>query len=84
GVYVTPANAPGAPVDRVEVTVAEGADRDAVAAGLREAVRSSGGRVRTAAAWLADTAPRSDGTTRLGFLLVLGIALVYAVIALAG
>ncbi|CAL9544466.1 hypothetical protein SUDANB145_04292 [Streptomyces sp. enrichment culture] len=84
GVYVTPANAPRAPVDRVEVTVADGADRDAVAAGLREAVRSSDARVRTAAAWPAATAPRSDGTTRLGFLLVLGIALVYAAIALAG
>ncbi|MGW0814177.1 FtsX-like permease family protein [Streptomyces viridiviolaceus] len=84
GVYVTRANAPGAAVDRVEVTVARGGDRDAVAAGLREAAGSSGGRVLTREAWLSATAPRADGTTRAGFLLVLGIALLYAGIALAG
>jgi putative ABC transport system permease protein len=83
GAYVTPANAPGAAVDRVEVTVANGADRDAVAAGLREAARSSGGLVRTASAWLAATSPHPTATTRLGSLLVLGIALAYAGIALA-
>ncbi|MGP2440960.1 ABC transporter permease [Streptomyces sp. JW3] len=84
GVYVTPANAPGAPVDRVEVTVAAGADQETVAAGLRAAIGSTDGRVTTAAAWLRATAPRTDGTTGLGFFLVLGIALVYAAIALAG
>ncbi|MDN0193805.1 FtsX-like permease family protein [Streptomyces sp. S.PNR 29] len=84
GVYVTPANAPGAAVDRVEVRMAEGARADAVAAGLREAVRASDGRVLTKAAWLRATSPRTDGTTRLGFLLVLGIALLYTGISLAG
>ncbi|MFF8447824.1 FtsX-like permease family protein [Streptomyces leeuwenhoekii] len=84
GVYVTPANAPGAVPDRAEVRVADGADRAAVAAGLREAVRSSGGRVHTAGAWLRATSPRTDGRTRAGFALILGIALLYAGIALAG
>jgi putative ABC transport system permease protein len=83
GAYVTPANARGAVVDRVEVTVARGADREAVAAGLREAVRSSGGRVLSRQAWLRATAPGTDGTARAGFLLVLGIALLYAGISLA-
>nr|WP_205615373.1 FtsX-like permease family protein [Streptomyces harenosi] len=84
GVYVTPANAPGAVPDRAEVRVAEGADRAAVAAGLREAVRSSDGRVRTAGAWLRATSPQADGRTRAGLALVLGIVLLYAGIALAG
>ncbi|MFG3550333.1 FtsX-like permease family protein [Streptomyces sp. NPDC047725] len=83
GAYVTPANARGANVDRVEVTVARDADRGAVAAGLRAAVRSSGGEVLTRAAWLRATAPGTDGTSRAGFLVVLGLALVYAGIALA-
>jgi putative ABC transport system permease protein len=83
GVYVTPANAPGAVPDRAEVRVADGADRAAVAAALREAVRSSDGRVRTAGAWLRATSPHTDGRTRAGFALVLGIALLYAGIALA-
>ena len=83
GAYVTPANARGAAVDRVEVRVARGADREAVAAGLREAVRPSGGRVLSRQAWLRATAPGTDGTARAGFLLVLGIALLYAGISLA-
>ncbi|MGY5008103.1 FtsX-like permease family protein [Streptomyces sp. 900105755] len=82
GVYVTPANAPDAAVDRVDVALRDGADRGAVAAGLREAVRRGGGRVLTADKWVAATYPQTDRTTRLGFLLVLGIALVYTGISL--
>ncbi|MFG3100242.1 FtsX-like permease family protein [Streptomyces sp. NPDC048182] len=76
GVYVTPANAPGAPVDRVDVALEQGADRDAVTAGLRAA----GGQVTTTEQWLE--APGTDRTTRLGFLLVLGIALAYTGLSL--
>ncbi|MFF4752417.1 FtsX-like permease family protein [Streptomyces sp. NPDC002514] len=84
GVYVTPRNAPGARADRVDVALTDSADTDvtttattvaAVAAGLREAVRGSGGQVRTAADWVRATHPETDRTTRLGLLLVLGIAL---------
>ncbi|MFF3951419.1 FtsX-like permease family protein [Streptomyces sp. NPDC001902] len=82
GVYVTPANAPGAPVDRVDVALAQGADPGAVAAALREAVQPSGGRALTRDAWLAAARPGNDRTTRLGFLLVLGIALLYTAISL--
>ncbi|MFE0443513.1 ABC transporter permease [Streptomyces fungicidicus] len=82
GVYVTPANAPGARVDRVDVALAGGADPRAVAAGLERAVRPVGGRVLTGDRWRAATAPGSERTTRYGFLLVLGIALLYAAIAL--
>ncbi|MEU1616671.1 ABC transporter permease [Streptomyces sp. NPDC005722] len=82
GVYVTPANAPGAPVDRVDVALPDGADPGAVAAALREAVAADGGRVLTRDEWLASLRPRNDGTTRLGFLLVLGIALLYTAISL--
>lgn len=80
GAYVTAANAGGATVDRLEVRLADGADRAAVV----RALRATGGTVRTAAEWLADTGPRTKSQTRLGFLVVLGIALVHAAIALAG
>lgn len=83
GVYVTPANAPGATVDRVEVKGAA-----AVRAELREAVRSTDATVLTRAEWLRATYPTAvftaaDERTRLGLLLVLGIALLYTAISLA-
>ncbi|MET9084032.1 ABC transporter permease [Streptomyces sp. NPDC004237] len=85
GVYVTPANAAGAAgaaVDRVDVALRDGADPAAVAAGLRAALGERGGRVRTADRWIAAVSPGTDRTTRLGFLLVLGIALLYTGISL--
>ncbi|MEW2263618.1 FtsX-like permease family protein [Streptomyces sp. NPDC047853] len=82
GVWVTPANAPGALVDRVDVALADGADSGAVAAGLREAVRSAGGRVYDTDEWVAATYPETNRPTRLGLLLVLGIALLYTGISL--
>ncbi|MER6203583.1 FtsX-like permease family protein [Streptomyces sp. NPDC001586] len=83
GAYVTPANAPGAPVDRIDVRLAPGADPTAVASGLAEAARPTGGRVLTKDQWTAARHPGTKRTTRLGFLLVLGIALLYTGIALA-
>ncbi|MET8214726.1 FtsX-like permease family protein [Streptomyces hirsutus] len=82
GVYVTPANAPGASVDRVDVALADGADTGAVAAGLHEAVRAAGGQVLGKDEWVAAVSPKSDPPTRLGLLLVLGIALLYTGISL--
>ncbi|MGX1118688.1 putative ABC transport system permease protein [Streptomyces ambofaciens] len=61
GVYVTAANAAGAPVDRVDVALADGADADAVAAGLREAVAASGGRVASGDEWAAAALVRARG-----------------------
>ncbi|WP_149829121.1 ABC transporter permease [Streptomyces tailanensis] len=83
GAYVTAANAGGAVVDRVDVRVERGADREAVAAALRE---SGGGpvRVQSAGEWLAANRPATGAQTRLGLFVVLGIALVYAGISLAG
>ncbi|MFJ6086200.1 FtsX-like permease family protein [Streptomyces sp. NPDC092369] len=91
GAYVTPANAPRAPVDRVEVKVREGGTTSEVSAGLRRALRGTGAGILTKAGWLRHTAPSPSGglgtgtdrTTRLGFLLVLGIALLYTGISLA-
>ncbi|MFB9465751.1 ABC transporter permease [Streptomyces cinereospinus] len=83
GVYVTPRNAPAAPVDRVDVRLADGADAGTVAAGLRRAVRVSGGEVLARDTWVRATYPETDRTTRAGFLLVLGIALLYTGISLA-
>ncbi|MDT7839402.1 FtsX-like permease family protein [Streptomyces justiciae] len=86
GVYVTPANARGALVDRVEVSVREGAEATTVRAALRSA--APGATLLTRDAWLAATYPATgfttaDATTRLGYLLVLGIALLYTAISLA-
>ncbi|MFD7536888.1 FtsX-like permease family protein [Streptomyces sp. NPDC059819] len=83
GVYVTPRNAPSAFVDRVDVRVADGADAGTVAAGLRQAVRASGGEVLTRDAWVRATYPETNRTTRMGFLMLLGIALLYTGISLA-
>ncbi|MEU9605637.1 FtsX-like permease family protein [Streptomyces sp. NPDC048057] len=83
GAYVTPRNAPAAPVDRVDVRLAAGADAAVVAAALRAAVEPSGGRVLTGEQWVRATHPETDRTTRAGFLLVLGIALLYTGVSLA-
>ncbi|WP_328398153.1 FtsX-like permease family protein [Streptomyces sp. NBC_00390] len=80
GAYITAANAPTAPVDRIDVRIGAGAG-PRVAARLRAA---TGGTVRPVAEWVADTHPRTGPQTRLGLLVVLGIALVYTAIALAG
>jgi putative ABC transport system permease protein len=83
GVYVTPRNAPGATVDRIDIALANGADTAAAATGLREAVRTAGGQVFTKDQWVRAGYPETNRTTRLGFLLVLGIALLYTGISLA-
>ncbi|WP_328440190.1 ABC transporter permease [Streptomyces sp. NBC_00444] len=92
GVYVTAANAPVAVVERVDVRVREGADRAGVSGALREAVGGRGhaahADVVTSDEWLRTAFPTTgltdtDGTTRLGILLVLGIALLYTGISLA-
>ncbi|MFD3487071.1 ABC transporter permease [Streptomyces sp. NPDC058665] len=82
GVYVTPRNAPGATVDRVDIKLRDGADAAAVDAALREAGRATGTTVLTKNAWLERSHPRSSESTRLGMLLILGIALLYTGIAL--
>jgi putative ABC transport system permease protein len=74
GPYVTRANAPGAVVDRIEAEAAGPGP---------EALAAAGGTVRTVEAWAAATHPTTSRETRLGLLMVLGIALVYTVIALA-
>jgi putative ABC transport system permease protein len=83
GVYVTPRNAPAAPVDRVDVRLADGVDPAAVATGLRQALRASGGQVLTRDTWVRAAYPETNRTTRTGLFLVLGIALLYTGISLA-
>ncbi|MET8513441.1 FtsX-like permease family protein [Streptomyces sp. NPDC005077] len=79
GVYVTAANAPTDPVDRIDVRLAPGANRAAVTAVLH----GTGGTVRSTDQWLAATHPRTSPQTRLGMIVVLGIALVYTALTLA-
>ena len=82
GVYLTPRNAAGAGIDRVEIAVRAGADRQAVERGLRAAGRATGTEVLTRDAWAA-AGNRGGGSTRTGLLMILAIALVYTGIALA-
>lgn len=82
GAYVTPRNAPGAHVDRAEVTLTQGTDPATVTAGLARAARAAGGQVLTKEQWVRASSPDSKRTTRIGLYLVLGIALLYTGIAL--
>ncbi|MET9667512.1 ABC transporter permease [Streptomyces sp. NPDC006475] len=79
GAYITAANATAAPTDRIDVRLRSDAGDPAA---VREALRASGGEVRTVDAWAAATHPRTSPKTRLGLLVVLGIAVLYTVIAL--
>lgn len=83
GVYVTPRNAGGAAVDRIDVKVGEGAGRSAVETQLEAAGRATGAQVETRAEWTAANRRQSGGNTRTGLLMILLIALVYTGIALA-
>ncbi|MFJ8397271.1 FtsX-like permease family protein [Streptomyces sp. NPDC094144] len=83
GVYVTPRNAAGAGIDRVDVGVRPGADRPAVAERLYAAGRATGTDVLTTAQWVEATHPATGGNTRTGLLMILAIALLYTGIALA-
>lgn len=82
GAYVTPRNAPGAKVSRIEVKSSPTAS-PTTSASLREAASRHGATLRTTSDWIADTHPRTNRFTVLGFVLVLGIALLYTAIALA-
>ncbi|MGW1844382.1 FtsX-like permease family protein [Streptomyces sp. NPDC001966] len=79
GAYVTRANAPAAAVDRIDVRLSPGADRAFVEARLR----GTGGTVRSTEQWLDATYPGAGPQTRTGLVVILGIALVYTLIALA-
>ncbi|MEV5611875.1 FtsX-like permease family protein [Streptomyces sp. NPDC052225] len=83
GAYVTARNAPDAPVDRVEVTARPATDTTALRERLRAAVAGTGAHVSTNSQYLQATYPGTSRTTRLGLLLVLGIALLYTGIAVA-
>ncbi|MEU4624951.1 ABC transporter permease [Actinoplanes sp. NPDC023801] len=83
GVYVTARNAGGARADRLEVAWRSGTDPVAAEAAVRAALKSSGAEVRTRERWLAEQLPAPNRQTRVGYLVVLGIALVYTGIAVA-
>ncbi|MFF1412276.1 FtsX-like permease family protein [Streptomyces sp. NPDC058289] len=78
GAYVTPRNAPGAEVSRIEVRAPASA-----AAAVRAAAARYGATAQTKEEWLTATHPRTNRFTVLGYVLVLGIALAYTAIALA-
>jgi putative ABC transport system permease protein len=83
GVYVTPRNAPGATVDRIDVALTGDADPDTVATALHKTLGPGNGQILTRDAWLRSIHPDTKRTTRLGVFLVLGIALLYTGISVA-
>ncbi|MFE4262681.1 FtsX-like permease family protein [Streptomyces sp. NPDC056883] len=78
GAYVTPRNAPGAEVSRIEVRAPASA-----APAVRAAAARYGATAHTKEEWLTATHPRTNRFTVLGYVLVLGLTLVYTAIALA-
>ncbi|MGA5299432.1 ABC transporter permease [Nucisporomicrobium flavum] len=84
GVYVTRHNAPGTVPDRLDVAWAAGTDPGAAEAAVRTAVEPAGALVQSRERWIRSEQPGTSRQTRIGYLLVLGIALVYTGIALAG
>ncbi len=74
GAYITRANAPEAPLDRIEVTVTGTA--------LHKAWNRTGTKLLPRTAWLATTHPTTNRTTTLGLRLILGIALLYTALFL--
>ncbi|WP_258050018.1 FtsX-like permease family protein [Streptomyces finlayi] len=83
GVYVTPKNAAGAAIDRIDIKLRTEANRSATAALLEEAGRDTATPVLTKDTWVSEHYPRTSENTRMGMLLILGIALLYTGIALA-
>ncbi|WP_433348395.1 ABC transporter permease [Microtetraspora malaysiensis] len=81
--YVTAANAPGATPDRIEVRLEPGADRAAVAAGLREAIRGTGATLASTEQWIAVSLPDTKRENRLAGTVVMGLVVLYTLIALA-
>jgi putative ABC transport system permease protein len=81
GAYVTARNAPGAGTDRIEVKAGPGADASRVGEQLRSLASPFGAVVATREDWAAARYPGTSAHTRLGFVVVLGISLLYAVIA---
>jgi putative ABC transport system permease protein len=84
GAYVTGRNAGGAEVDRVEIAWRPGTGTTAAETAVRAALRHTGARVQTRDQWLAGQLPSNSRQTRVGYLVVLGIALIYTGIAVAG
>lgn len=83
GAFLTGRYAGNTGPQRLDVRLRPGADRAAVTTALRAATRGLGADVVTARAWV-EAANRGHGrNTRLGMLVVLGIALVYCGIAIA-
>ncbi|MEU9097904.1 ABC transporter permease [Streptomyces sp. NPDC048361] len=83
GAYVTPHNAPGARVDRLDITAAPGTETGSLLTTLHAALDATGARVLTKAQWTQGSDPAANRTTRLGLFLVLGIALLYTGISVA-
>ncbi|WP_433216503.1 FtsX-like permease family protein [Microtetraspora malaysiensis] len=82
-VYVTAANAPDAVPDRIEVRLEPGANRAAVATGLREAVRGTGATLAGTEQWIAASLPDTKRGNRLAVTVVMGLVVLYTLIALA-
>jgi len=84
GAYVTPANAPGAEVGELLVSAAPGSDPATVAAGLRAGLAPLGAAAVSREDWAAAETAKSGGVTALGMRVVLGIALAYTGLFIAG
>ncbi|MEV4398818.1 FtsX-like permease family protein [Nonomuraea sp. NPDC049607] len=80
--YITRAQARSAPTAAAYLKLRPGTSPAAVRAALERAVSGHNARAVTKASWVAETRDRRGSASRLGLLVVLGIILAYAAIAL--
>ncbi len=80
GAYVTAHNSGGAAVEQLEIATGTAAAEAAV----RGVLQASGVRAQSRDQWLAAQRPARNRQTRVGYVVVLGLALVYTGIAVAG
>lgn len=83
GAFLTPKYGGAAGPQRIDVKLRPGADVAAVTTALRAATQGLGAKVVPVRAWLTDTNGMHGRSSRLGMLVVLGIALAYCGISIA-
>jgi putative ABC transport system permease protein len=84
GAYLTGRYAAAALAERVQVQLSPGTDRAAAERALREAIAGLGANLTTPERWSTATAAHSNRASAVGLRVVLGIALLYAILALTG
>lgn len=84
GAYLTGRYAGAALAERIQVRLSPGTGRAATETALRQAIAGLGASVTTPASWSAAVEARSGRASAVGLRVLLGIALLYAGLAITG